>query len=143
MPEFLRRVARLVPHFINTTTFAARDFRPRRGASNDVWAEKNRRPQGCVAFRFWRCCSSVIPTGRDGGCSLVPTCRDDRGATTPEPKSDATLRAAVLFGPDVVARALQTPEGYARRSRSSGPKIPRRKRGRIYEMGYLVGAGGS
>src|SRR6058998_1922367 len=71
MPEFLRRVARLVPHFINTTTFAARDFRPRRGASNDVWAEKNRRPQGRVAFRFWRCCSSVIPTGRDGGCSLV------------------------------------------------------------------------
>src|SRR5947208_11661890 len=36
-----------------------------------VWVEKNRRPQGCVAFRFWRCCSSVIPTGRDGGCSLV------------------------------------------------------------------------
>src|SRR5437867_5544436 len=26
--------ASLVPHFINTTTFAARDFRPRRGASD-------------------------------------------------------------------------------------------------------------
>src|SRR5262249_4087618 len=37
----------------------------------------------------------------------------DRGATKPEPKSDATLWAAVLFGPDVVARSLQTPEGYA------------------------------
>src|SRR5213593_535227 len=54
---------------------------------------------------------------RDEGASPVPTCRDHRGATTPEPKRDATLRAAVLFGPDVVARALQTPEGYARRSR--------------------------
>ena len=31
----------------------------------------------------------------------------------PEPKSDATLRATVLFGPDVVAHSLQTPEGYA------------------------------
>ena len=37
----------------------------------------------------------------------------DRGATKPEPKSDATLRATVLFGPDVVAHSLQTPEGYA------------------------------
>src|SRR5213592_186763 len=35
----------------------------------------------------------------------------DRGATKPEPKSDATLRAAVLFGPDFVAHSLQTAEG--------------------------------
>jgi len=30
-----------------------------------------------------------------------------------EPKSGATLRAAVLFSPDVVAHSLQTAEGYA------------------------------
>src|SRR5947209_17833810 len=61
----------------------------------------------CVAFRFWLGATREHPP--QWGC--------DRGATTPEPKSDATLRAAVLFGPDVVARALQTPEGYAHRSR--------------------------
>src|SRR5437667_318337 len=44
----------------------------------------------------------------------------ESGATMPEPKSDATLRAAVLFGPDVVARSLQTPDGYARRSHLLG-----------------------
>src|SRR5207249_8214822 len=38
--------------------------------------------------------------------------------------SDATLRAAVLFGPDVVAHSLQTPEGYARRSRLVWAKNP-------------------
>src|SRR5216117_2491157 len=56
---------------------------------------------------------------RDEGASPVPSCRDDRGATTPEPKSDATLRAAVLFGPDVVAHSLsrRVGKGYARRSR--------------------------
>src|SRR5213592_3442894 len=48
----------------------------------------------------------------------------DRGATKPEPKSDATLRAAVLFGPDFVAHSLQTAEGYARRSRLVWAKNP-------------------
>src|SRR5205823_14558509 len=48
----------------------------------------------------------------------------DRGATKPEPKSDATPRATVLFGPDVVAHSLQTPEGYARRSRLVWAKNP-------------------
>src|SRR5438132_13247334 len=61
----------------------------------------------CADFRFWRGATREHPP--KWGC--------DRGATRPEPKSDATLRAAVLFGPDVVARSLQTPEGYARRSR--------------------------
>src|SRR5207247_5770877 len=58
----------------------------------------------CVDFRFWRGATREHPP--QWGC--------DRGATKPEPKSDATLRAAVLFGPDVVAHSLQTPEGYAR-----------------------------
>src|SRR2546427_8194189 len=31
---FVAKSASLVPHFINTSTFAARDFRPRRGASD-------------------------------------------------------------------------------------------------------------
>src|SRR5437762_13027092 len=68
----------------------------------------------CVDFRFWRGATREHPP--QWGC--------DRGATKPEPKSDATLRAAVLFGPDVVAHSLQTPEGYARRSRLVWAKNP-------------------
>src|SRR5438552_12973872 len=56
--------------------------------------------------------------------SYPPKWGCDRGATKPEPKIDATLRATVLFGPDVVARSLQTPEGYARRSRLVWAKNP-------------------
>src|SRR6266568_2096031 len=68
----------------------------------------------CVAFRFWRGATREHPP--KWGC--------DRGATKPEPKSGATLRAAGLFGPDVVAHSLQTPEGYARRSRLVWAKNP-------------------
>src|SRR2546426_5802030 len=68
----------------------------------------------CVDFRFWRGATREHPP--KWGC--------DRGATKPEPKSDATLRAAVLFVPDIVARSLQTPEGYARRSRLVWAKNP-------------------
>src|SRR5882724_3053830 len=75
----------------------------------------------CVDFRFWRGATREHPP--KWGC--------DRGATKPEPKSDATLRAAALFGPDVVAHSLQTLKGMRVARASSGPKIPRRKRGRI------------
>src|SRR5437660_3963239 len=68
----------------------------------------------CVAFRFWRGATREHPP--KWGC--------DRRATKPEPKSGATLRAAVLFGPDVVAHSLQTPEGYARRSSLFSAKNP-------------------
>src|SRR3989441_12776597 len=68
----------------------------------------------CVDFRFWRGATREHPPKR--GC--------DRGATKPQPKIDATLRAAVLFGPDFVAHSLQTPEGYARRSRLVWAKNP-------------------
>src|SRR2546425_11261775 len=68
----------------------------------------------CVDFRFWRGATREHPP--KWGC--------DRGATKPEPKSDTTLRATVLFGPDVVAHSLQTPEGYARRSRLVLAKNP-------------------
>src|SRR5439155_27201381 len=57
----------------------------------------------CVDFRFGRGATREHPP--QWGC--------DRGATKPEPKSDATLWAAVLFGPDFVAHSLQTAEGYA------------------------------
>ncbi len=68
----------------------------------------------CVAFRFWRGATREHPP--KWGC--------DRGATKPEPKSDATLRATGLFGSDVVARSLQTLKGYARRSRLVWAKNP-------------------
>src|SRR5207248_7432295 len=68
----------------------------------------------CLDFRFWRGATKEHPP--QWGC--------DRGATKPEPKSEATLRAAALFGPDVVAHSLQTPEGYARRSRFVWAKNP-------------------
>jgi len=46
--------------------------------SNDAWAKKNRRPKGCVAFRFWLRCSSVTAPLR--GCSLVAP-RQNRKST--------------------------------------------------------------
>src|SRR5439155_11862643 len=62
----------------------------------------------------------------------------DRRATKPQAKFGATLRAAVLFGPGGVARSLQIHGRDMRVARAlPGPKTPRRKRGCIYEMGYL------
>jgi len=51
----------------------------------------------------------------------------NRRATTPQAKSSATLRAAVLFGAGFVVRSSQTHEGYARRSRLACAKnaLPR------------------
>src|SRR5437016_13772334 len=43
----------------------------------------------------------------------IPKWICDRRATQPQAKFGATLRAAVLFRPDFVARSSQTPEGYA------------------------------
>src|SRR5439155_20858129 len=54
----------------------------------------------------------------------IPKWICDRRATPPQAKFGATLRAAVLFRPDFVARSSQTPEGYARRSRLVWPKNP-------------------
>src|SRR5438876_5050039 len=82
----------LVPHFINTTTFAARDFWPRRDASDahtlqgSVRSEQRRLgqkeppPGGLRAFRFWRRCSSVTAPLR----GMLPR------RASPEPKIDAT-----------------------------------------------------
>src|SRR6058998_415807 len=54
----------------------------------------------------------------------IPKWICDRRATQPQAKFGATLRAAVLFQPDFVARSSQTPEGYAPRSRLVWPKNP-------------------
>ena len=82
----------LVPHFINTATFATRDFWPRRGASDahtlqgSVRSEQRRRgqkepsPGGLRAFRFWLRCSSVTAPLR----GMLPR------RASPEPKIDAT-----------------------------------------------------
>ncbi len=59
-------------------------------------------------------------------------------ATPPQAKSGATLRAAVLFRPDFVARALQTAAGMLVARASSGRKTPGRERNRIYETDHLV-----
>src|SRR5205809_1103923 len=48
----------------------------------------------------------------------------DRGATKPQAILGATLRAAVLLASRVVARSLQTAEGYARGSRLAGGQNP-------------------
>src|SRR5437870_7953354 len=51
----------------------------------------------------------------------IPKWICDRRAMQPQAKFGATLRAAVLFRPDFVARSSQTPEGYVRRSRLVWP----------------------
>src|SRR5439155_6048215 len=95
--------------------------------ARDFWCGNNWESNRCQGIRLvlhfintTTFVASLFGSGEARRGSIpVPTCRDDRGATTPEPKSDATLRAAVLFGPDVVARALsrRVGKGYARRSR--------------------------
>ncbi len=57
-------------------------------------------------------------------------------ATPPQAKFGATLRAAVLFRPDFVARALQTAAGMLVARASSGRKTPGRERNRIYETDH-------
>jgi len=47
----------------------------------------------------------------------IPAAGCNRRATKPQVKFGATQRAAVLLGAGVVARSLQTADGYARRSR--------------------------
>src|SRR2546425_12086679 len=121
-------MGREVPGSMSTRQRRAsgRDGTPARLMRRSPWGIKARKPASlstpfhkydhvcCGDFRFWRGATREHPPKR--GC--------DRGATKPEPKIDATLRAAVLFGPDFVAHSLQTPEGYARRSRLVWAKNP-------------------
>src|SRR6266567_1980624 len=73
---------------------------------------------------------------RDEGAYPSAVC--DRRATKPQANCHATLRAAVLFGADFVARFSRINLDMLVARASSAPKIPCRKRGRIYETGYLV-----
>src|SRR5438445_12374370 len=73
-PEYARTIFILVLRFINTTTFAARDFRPRRGA------------------RCFRTGTSAYPSA---------VCKER--ATTSGPKRTAARRGASLFGSGFVA----------------------------------------
>src|SRR5881396_1582244 len=81
----------LVPHFINTATFATRDFWPRRGASDahtlqgSVRSEQRRRgqkepsPGGLRRFSVLGCSSVTAPLR-----GMLPR------RASPEPKIDAT-----------------------------------------------------
>ena len=81
----------------------------------------------CVAFRFWLGATREHPP--QWGC--------DRGATKPEPKSDATLWATVFLARTSLLAPYRPLKGMRVARASSGPKIPRRKRGCIYEKEYL------
>jgi len=79
----------------------------------------------CIDFRFWRGATREHPRS---------------GAVTEEQRSRTEKRCNPLgggaFRPDVVARFFQTLKGMRVARASSGPKIPRRKRGRSYETVY-------
>src|SRR5213594_3540965 len=82
----------LEPHSINTTTFAARDFWPGRGASDEHTLQRSVRskerslgqkeppPEGLRRFWFWLRYSSVTAPLR----GMLPR------RASPEPKIDAT-----------------------------------------------------
>src|SRR5438093_8107334 len=85
------RLVHLVPHFINTATFATRDFWPRRGASDahtlqgSVRSEQRRRGQkepSPGGLRRFFGSGFVAPRSQPhfGGCSLVAP-RQNRKAT--------------------------------------------------------------
>src|SRR2546425_7418144 len=72
----------------------------------------------CVDFRFWRGATREHPP--KWGC--------DRGATKPEPKSDATLGRRFFLAPTSLLTPYRPLKGMRVARASSGPKIPRRKR---------------
>src|SRR5438093_11970101 len=92
VPFNQQRVPAKVPHFINTTTFAARDFWPRRGASDEHTLQRSVRseqrrlgqkeppPEGLRRF-------SVLASfllGHSPTSGMLPR------RASPEPKIDAT-----------------------------------------------------
>src|SRR5437899_2276712 len=88
----------------------------------------------CVAFRFWRGATREHPPSRPVGMTEEQQ-RQNRKATQPCGRRFFSAQTSLLAPyPDVSGKGMRVVRA------SSGPKIPRRKRGRIYEMGYLVGA---
>src|SRR5216117_1509198 len=94
VPFNQQRVPAKVPHFINTTTFAARDFRPRRGASDahtlqgSVRREQRRlgqkEPPPVGLRRFSVLASLLLGHPDRSGRGMLPR------RASPEPKIDAT-----------------------------------------------------
>src|SRR6266566_775547 len=109
LPRRLRRLRRfwhesLVPHFINTATFATRDFWPSRGASD----------------------AHTLP-------GSVRSEQRRRGQKEPSPGGlrRFSVLASLLLGHSPTSRDAPS-------SRLAKTENRRNKRGRIYEMGYLV-----
>src|SRR2546422_6426891 len=86
----------------------------------------------CVAFRFWLGATREHPPSRPVGMTEEQQ-RQNRKATQPCGRRFFSAQTSLLAPyPDVSGKGMRVARA------SSGPKIPRRKRGRIYEMEYLV-----
>src|SRR5437667_4046459 len=84
----------------------------------------------CVAFRFWLGATREHPPSRPVGMTEEQQ-RQNRKATQPCGRRFFSAQTSLLAPyPDVSGKGMRVARA------SSGPKIPRRKRGRIYEMGY-------
>src|SRR5437667_4415316 len=86
----------------------------------------------CVAFRFWLGATREHPPSRPVGMTEEQQ-RQNRKATQPCGRRFFSAQTSLLAPyPDVSGKGMRVARA------SSGPKIPRRKRGRIYEMEYLA-----
>src|SRR5437867_13388247 len=83
----------------------------------------------CVAFRFWISATREHPPSRPVGMTEQQQ-RQNRKATQPCGRRFFSAQTSLL-APYRPLKGMRVARA------SSGPKIPRRKRGRIYEMGYL------
>src|SRR5437867_11783764 len=86
----------------------------------------------CVAFRFWLGATREHPPSRPVGMTEEQQ-RQNRKATHPCGRRFFSAQTSLL-APYRPLKGMRVARA------SSGPKIPRRKRGRIYEMEYLAGA---
>src|SRR5207249_11953880 len=85
----------------------------------------------CVAFRFWLGATREHPPSRPVGMTEEQQ-RQNRKATRPCGRRFFSAQTSLLAPyPDVSGKGMRVARA------SSGPKIPRRKRGRIYEMECL------
>src|SRR5437764_14871554 len=85
-----------------------------------------------AAFRFWLSATREHPPSRPVGMTEEQQ-RQNRKATQPCGRRFFSSQTSLL-APYRPLKGMRVARA------SSGPKIPRRKRGRIYEMGYLASA---
>src|SRR5437870_12876180 len=84
----------------------------------------------CVAFRFWLGATREHPPSRPVGMTEEQQ-RQNRKATQPCGRRFFSAQTSLLAPyPDVSGKGMRVARA------SSGPKLPRRQRGRIYETGY-------